>query len=255
MKRTPKPFNVLSHGSIKEDRFHGYNISGIPTRKLLNPLCYGHLRKTHSQTPTSAVPQNPKKTFRFQNAIAEREAVEVFSIEELRLAIYDYIDASHKNDRDSLDMEGFESQQRNDAVISSINEDDIALCNELARCQKTLFKLIILAERLCWQELFNATMDAFLDGEEQVMRRVYVPPSFIEMAYTQCPDGSPVRRLVADMAHFKAKTSHTLTNYIRLAHRFKDFLADLFVRLEEDSELAVCNPLKAPRYRYHIQLE
>lgn len=128
-----------------------------------------------------------------------------------------------------------------------------------AEYQLTLLKLLILAEKLCWDDLFNAAMNAFIDGEDKVMNRAHIPDYLIEMAYEQCHDKSPVRRLIVDMVHSVAKTSHTHWRYSGLVQKYNDFLVDLFKRLDHqpgDSPFPeALNPLKTFKCKYHMHGE
>ncbi|GAB1310892.1 Kelch repeat and BTB domain-containing protein 7 [Madurella fahalii] len=100
--------------------------------------------------------------------------------------------------------------------------------------QFRLVKLIALAEKLCWDKLFNAAMDAYLDGE-RLMRRTFVPLAHLQVAYTKCCETSPFRRLLFDMVHYEATIYKTHWRYLELSLTCGDFVADLLRRLDHEA--------------------
>ena len=109
--------------------------------------------------------------------------------------------------------------------------------------QLNLLRLAVLAERLCWDQLFNAAINAYLDGEQRVMRRPLVEMTHLDMVYHGGTySGSPLRRLFSDMVHFEVKTSLTHSRYLDLAKESDEFLEDLFGRLD----LSIRGPNKSP---------
>ncbi|KAK4111856.1 hypothetical protein N656DRAFT_779988 [Canariomyces notabilis] len=75
------------------------------------------------------------------------------------------------------------------------------------KLQLVLVQLIALAEKLCWDELFNHAMDAHIYGE-RVLHRKVVSSAHIEIALTKCCHSSPSCRLLFDMVYFESKTTN-----------------------------------------------
>ncbi|KXX74335.1 Kelch repeat and BTB domain-containing protein 7 [Madurella mycetomatis] len=129
--------------------------------------------------------------------------------------------------------------------------------HEADRHQLHLAQLIALAEKLCWDELFNAAMDAYLDGE-RLMIREFVPLAHLQVAYTKCCATSAFRRLLFDRVYFEVTTYKTHLRYLELSQTCEDFLADLFTRLDQQAwvpgELPYTNmtsPLSVRSCIYH----
>jgi hypothetical protein len=127
--------------------------------------------------------------------------------------------------------------------------------------QLTLLQLIALAEKLCWDRLFNAAIDAYLDGERLMNRRL-VPLAHLHVAYTKCCETSPLRRFLSDMVHFEVKTCLTHSRYLEFAQGCEDFLADLFRRLDMKAWIPgrhpyaeLRNPLRVRGCLYHYHEE
>ncbi|KAI0458940.1 hypothetical protein F5B21DRAFT_458355 [Xylaria acuta] len=70
--------------------------------------------------------------------------------------------------------------------------------------QCVLLDLMMMAERYGWEELYNAAIDAFREGEGNLERE---RPSLlhIEVVYKRTSAGSPVRQFLGDYAFFSAE--------------------------------------------------
>lgn len=128
---------------------------------------------------------------------------------------------------------------------------------EADRHQLHLVQLIALAEKLCWDELFNAAMDAYLDGE-RLMIRPFVPLAHLQVAYTKCCATSAFRRLLFDMVHYETTTRKTHSRYLEFSQDCDGFLADLFARLDQQAWVPgeppykeMSSPLSAGSCIYH----
>jgi len=67
--------------------------------------------------------------------------------------------------------------------------------------QLTLLKVMLIADKYCWDDLFNDTMDVYRKGENRLARGHPVL-RHMELAYAHCPRTSPLVTLLADAAFY-----------------------------------------------------
>jgi hypothetical protein len=97
--------------------------------------------------------------------------------------------------------------------------------------QLTLVKLLVMAEKYGWDDLFNDAMDAFREGERYLARR-HPLSRHLELAYTGCHPHSPLLVFFADYAFWAGKYHNTLTELLEVAVGLPDLLSDLCKRLD-----------------------
>ena len=98
---------------------------------------------------------------------------------------------------------------------------------DLEKHQLALLNLAIMAETFCWPKLFNVATEACIRGEGRLQRRITL--DFIDRIYARTHDDSTLRAYALDsLSQMKAEGVEDLTPYMELAHRYSDFLADLY---------------------------
>ncbi|KAI8953298.1 hypothetical protein F4801DRAFT_576752 [Xylaria longipes] len=111
--------------------------------------------------------------------------------------------------------------------------------------QRMLLDLMMMAERYDWEQLYNAAIDAFREGEGNLERQ---RPSLghIKMVYRQTSAGSPVRVFMADYAYSLARVNRNITWYMqeKWFQKFPDFMEDMLKRVDGNG------PFKYPYQRF-----
>jgi hypothetical protein len=98
--------------------------------------------------------------------------------------------------------------------------------------QLTLLKVLLLADKYCWGGLFNAAMDAYRRGEDQ-LARPHPVRRHVELAYEFCPATSPLVALMADTAFYLAAATPGSDGWMDdVVQRYPDFWADIVRRRE-----------------------
>ncbi|SPO05211.1 uncharacterized protein DNG_07898 [Cephalotrichum gorgonifer] len=95
--------------------------------------------------------------------------------------------------------------------------------------QVTLVKVMILAYKYVFDDLFNDAMDLYRSGEREMERRHPVI-RHIELAYAFCPRGCPLVTLMADMAAFSSKLNTMAPEILEFAAQCPEFGGDLATR-------------------------
>jgi len=101
------------------------------------------------------------------------------------------------------------------------------------KTQRLLLKLMLLAEKNSWEELYNAAIDAFRTGEEALERR-HPSLAHIEDVYLKTSPGSAIRKFFADYAYDMAKSNKNFTWYLQQGwfNRFPSFHEDMLKRMD-----------------------
>ncbi|KAI0432417.1 hypothetical protein F5Y09DRAFT_353516 [Xylaria sp. FL1042] len=99
--------------------------------------------------------------------------------------------------------------------------------------QCMLLDIMMLAERYDWEKLYNAAIDAFREGEANLVRD---RPSMqhIEVVYRRTTAGSPIRQFLGDYAYSLARANKDITwywheNWFR---KIPEFLEDMLKRVD-----------------------
>ncbi|KAI0474211.1 hypothetical protein F4859DRAFT_521933 [Xylaria cf. heliscus] len=99
--------------------------------------------------------------------------------------------------------------------------------------QCVLLDLMMMAERYGWEELYNAAIDAYREGEANLERE---RPSLlhIEVVYRRTSAGSPVRQFLGDYAYSLARVNKDLTWYLqeKWFEKLPEFLEDMLKRVD-----------------------
>ena len=95
--------------------------------------------------------------------------------------------------------------------------------------QVTLVKVMILAHKYAFDDLFNHTMNLYRRGEKEFERRHPVV-RHIELAYAFCSSECPLVTLMADMAAFSAKLNRMAPEVLEFAGQCPEFRGDLMAR-------------------------
>ena len=96
--------------------------------------------------------------------------------------------------------------------------------------QTALLHLLLLSEKLCWPQLFNATLAPYVDGEMLLSRSL--PTSHASLVYERTHPASTLRLMVLDRISHLGKSDDYLL-YVPLAQENEDFLEDLLQRVAE----------------------
>lgn len=129
---------------------------------------------------------------------------------------------------------------------------DISATEELH--QIAVLQLCLMAETLCWNNLFNDAMTAYMQGESNLSHRS-VPASHIELIYQRAHEESPCRSYAADAAVSRLRDSSAQEQYQELCNEYPAFLKDIFASLGRvPMLLAAMNPAKMPTCAYHVHL-
>ena len=127
---------------------------------------------------------------------------------------------------------------------------DISNTEELH--QIAVLQLCLMAETLCWNNLFNDAMTAYMQGESNLSYRS-VPASHIELIYQRAHEESPCRSYVADAAVSRLRDSSAQEQYQELCNEYPAFLKDIFASLGKvPMLLAAMNPAKMSTCAYHV---
>ncbi|KAI1428996.1 hypothetical protein F5Y12DRAFT_710546 [Xylaria sp. FL1777] len=99
--------------------------------------------------------------------------------------------------------------------------------------QCMLLDIMMLAERHGWEELYNAAIDAFREGEAN-LERDRPSPQHIEVVYQRTSAGSPIRQFLGDYAYSLARANKDITwywheNWFR---KIPEFLEDMLKRVD-----------------------
>jgi hypothetical protein len=94
--------------------------------------------------------------------------------------------------------------------------------------QVSVLLLCLLAETLCWPSLFNAAIDAYIQGERN--RHRPIPPDHVDLIYEQAHFESTLRSYVVDsISNLEGGQDHLV--YLPVAKKHEAFLEDVFQKL------------------------
>ncbi|KAI1125229.1 hypothetical protein F5Y10DRAFT_268272 [Nemania abortiva] len=99
--------------------------------------------------------------------------------------------------------------------------------------QCMLLDVMMMAERWKWEQLYNAAIDAFREGERN-LKRERPHPVHIKVIYKRTWRGSYVRQFMGDYAYSLAKENKDLSWYMRekFFENIPDFLEDMLERVD-----------------------
>lgn len=92
--------------------------------------------------------------------------------------------------------------------------------------QTTLIRLCLLAEKLEWAQLFNASVRSFVEGEALLQRSIL--PEHLQFIYENTMVGSSLRCMAID----SAAEGDSMDVYIPLAQRNAVLMHDIFERVK-----------------------
>ncbi|TAQ89871.1 hypothetical protein B7494_g1793 [Chlorociboria aeruginascens] len=96
--------------------------------------------------------------------------------------------------------------------------------------QLSLVHLCILAETICWEELFNAAVEAYVRGEMNLHRAILI--EHVDLIYERTHSESPLRTFVIDsISQMDPDQDHLA--YLPLARKYDEFLEDVFHKLSK----------------------
>ncbi|KAF2963577.1 hypothetical protein GQX73_g9996 [Xylaria multiplex] len=99
--------------------------------------------------------------------------------------------------------------------------------------QCLLLDLMMLAERYSWEELYNAAIDAFREGEANLERE---RPDLLHIGivYQRTTAESPIRQFLGDYAYALARSHQNLTWYLqeKWFDKIPEFLEDMLKRVD-----------------------
>jgi hypothetical protein len=97
---------------------------------------------------------------------------------------------------------------------------------DLEKQQLAVLNLCIMAETMCWHELFNVAINAYIRGEHKLHRSINMDA--IDRIYARTHLDSTLRDYVIDsIRQLEQDGVDDLTPYMEMAHKHQDFLADL----------------------------
>jgi hypothetical protein len=106
--------------------------------------------------------------------------------------------------------------------------------------QEALLHLCLLAETTCWRKLFNAAIDAYVQGELGLHRNI--PFEHIDLIYEHTHPESPLRRFAVDSVRRLNNPQTDYKVYLPLAQDHEDFLDNLM------QNLSISNLREGQRY-------
>lgn len=116
---------------------------------------------------------------------------------------------------------------------------------EAQETQCMLLDIMMMAERWEWEQLYNAAIDAFREGEANLERE---RPSLlhIEVVYLRTSAGSPIRQFLGDYAYSLAKMNRNMSFYLqeKWFEAIPDLLEDMMRRMDGKGPFAY--PLQRP---------
>jgi hypothetical protein len=95
--------------------------------------------------------------------------------------------------------------------------------------QDSLLHLCILAETIIWPKLFNAAIDAYVQGELSLLRNI--PTHHIETIYERTIPGSPLREFAIDSLQRLSNAPIACKEYMTIAQQHEEFLEAVILRL------------------------
>jgi RNAse (barnase) inhibitor barstar len=97
--------------------------------------------------------------------------------------------------------------------------------------QLTLLNVLLIADKYCWDDLFNDAMDVYRKGEER-LARPHPVLRHIELAYRHCPSSSPLVTLLADTAFYQGQANQSSSEMAEFGLVCKEFWEDVMARQE-----------------------